>query len=149
MPQSLTQVYLHIIFHIKKYDSPLRIDDLETLCPYMGSVIKSCDSIPLMINGTNDHIHILCTLSKTTTISKLVQQIKQHSSRWLKRKDSFYRVFEWQSGYGVFSVSSSLLKKTKLYIANQQEHHRKRTFKKEYILFLKEYEVEYNEKYLF
>jgi len=149
MTQSLTQVYLHIIFHIKTPDSPLRIDDIDMLSAYISSIIKSNNSIPLAINGTHDHMHILCTLSKNVHISKLVQEIKQHSSRWLKTKNSFYRGFEWQTGYGAFSVSPSLLPKTKRYIANQQEHHRKRSFREEYILFLKEYEIEYNEKYFF
>lgn len=115
----------------------------------MGSVIKDNDSIPILINGVEDHVHILCVLSKNITIAKLVEEIKRHSSRWIKTKGERYTSFAWQKGYAGFSVSSSLQEKTKSYIANQEEHHRRMTFKEELIKFLKEYGVEYNEEYLF
>ncbi len=114
----------------------------------MGSIIKDNDSIPILINGVEDHVHILCVMSKNIALTKFVEEIKRHSSRRIKTKDSYYARFAWQGGYGGFSVSPSLQIKTKLYIENQETHHKKMSFKEEYLLFLKEYGVEYNEKYL-
>jgi len=87
-------------------------------------------------------------MSKNIALSKLVEEIKRHSSRWIKTKGEQYRQFAWQGSYGAFSVSSSLHDKTKRYIENQENHHKKMTFKDEYLLFLKEYGINYKEQYL-
>jgi REP element-mobilizing transposase RayT len=114
----------------------------------MGAIIKDNDSIPILINGVEDHVHLLCILSKNLGLAKLVEEIKRHSSRWIKTKGAYYSNFAWQGGYGGFSVSPALHDKTKAYIANQKEHHKKMSFKDEYLLFLKEYGIEYDERYL-
>jgi REP element-mobilizing transposase RayT len=114
----------------------------------MASIIKDNESIPILINGVEDHVHILCVMSKNIALSKLIEEIKRHSSRWIKTKDNYYIHFNWQGGYGGFSVSQSLHDRTKNYIQSQEEHHKKIGFKEEYILFLKEYGIEYNEQYL-
>ncbi len=114
----------------------------------MGAIIKDNQSIPILINGVEDHVHILCIMSKNIALAKLVEEIKRHSSRWIKTKDSYYSNFAWQGGYGGFSVSQSLHSKTKQYIANQEEHHKKKSFREEYLLFLKEYGIDYNDQYL-
>ena len=114
----------------------------------MGAIIKDNESIPILINGTNDHIHILCVMSKNIALAKLVEEIKRHSSRWIKTVDQHYKQFAWQGGYAGFSVSQSLHDKTKHYIVNQEEHHKRMTFKEELIAFLKEYGIDYNEQYL-
>lgn len=87
-------------------------------------------------------------MSKNIALAKLVEDIKRHSSRWIKTKDPHYKTFSWQAGYGAFSVSPSLHDKTKQYILNQEVHHKKMTFKEEYLLFLKEYGIDYKEEYL-
>jgi hypothetical protein len=87
-------------------------------------------------------------MSKNIALSKLVEEIKRHSSRWIKTLDKHYKTFAWQGGYGGFSVSPSVHDKTKQYIENQEEHHKKMKFQEEYLMFLKEYGIEYNEKYL-
>ncbi len=149
MSQSLSKLFIHIIFHVKdSNETYIKKSDKENLYAYIGSIIKDNDSIPIIINGTQDHIHILCVQSKNIALSKLVEEIKRHSSRWLKQYDNFYRVFAWQGGYGCFSVSPSLHDKTYKYIQNQEEHHKKLSFKDEYILFLNEYNIEYNEDFL-
>ncbi len=148
MGQSLSKLFVHIIFHIKQNSAHIREFDKNDLYAYIGAVIKDNDSIPILINGVDDHIHILCVQSKNITIAKLVEEIKRHSSRWIKTKDIHYKGFSWQGGYGVFTVSSSLVEKTKTYISKQKEHHKKMSFREEYVLFLKEYGVEYNETYL-
>ncbi|MCD7937491.1 MAG: transposase [Tannerellaceae bacterium] len=148
MSHSLTKLYTHIIFHIKDSNSPIRPSEMNNLYNYIGTILKDNNSAPIQIGGTNDHIHILCVVSKNISLAKLVEEIKRHSSRWIKTLDPFYRCFAWQTGYAAFSVSSSVCSKTINYIKNQQEHHRKMTRTEEYILFLKEYDIEYNEKYL-
>ena len=114
----------------------------------MGTIIKDNGSIPIIINGTHDHVHILCIMSKTIAVAKLIEEIKRHSSRWIKTRGNQYRGFAWQGGYAAFSVSPSLHNKTRDYIMNQEQHHKKMTFKEELELFLKEYGIDYNEKFL-
>jgi len=148
MAQSLSKLNVHIIFHIKNVSPVISNNVQEKLYAYMGSIIKDNDSIPIIINGTDDHVHILCVLSKNIALAKLVEEIKKHSSRWIKTQDIHYKNFAWQGGYAGFSVSPSLHSKTVNYIRNQEEHHKKMSFKEELIMFLKEYGVEYDEKYL-
>ena len=120
----------------------------KDLYAYMGRILKDNDSIPIIINGTEDHVHILCVLSKNNSLAKLVEALKRHSSRWIKTQNQHYRQFAWQGGYGGFSVSPSLHHKTRKYIENQRKHHEKLSFKEEYLLFLKEYGIDYNDDYL-
>ncbi len=148
MAQSLTKLYVHVIYHIK-YNSPkIQEQDEKELYAYTGSIIKDNDSIPILINGTDDHIHALFILSKNMALAKVVEEMKRHSSRWIKTKGINYSNFHWQRGYAGFSVSPSVLDKTLKYIENQKEHHKKMSFKEEYLLFLKEYGIDYDEKYL-
>ncbi len=149
MSQSLSKLFVHIIFHVKDPNNTyIKKSDQPMLYKYIGSIIKDNESIPIIINGTENHIHILCVQSKNIALSKLVEEIKRHSSRWLKQNDDFYRVFTWQGGYGGFSVSPSLHDKTYRYIQNQEKHHKILSFREEYILFLKEYGIEYNQEFL-
>ena len=148
MSQSLSKLYIHLIFHIKNGSVKIEKSVSNELYAYLGAIIKDNESIPILINGTEDHIHVLYVMSKNIALSKLVEEIKRHSSRWIKTKGEQYQQFAWQGGYGAFSVSSSLHDKTKHYIENQEVHHKKMTFKEEYLLFLKEYGIDYNEQYL-
>ncbi|MBI9068158.1 MAG: transposase [Salinivirgaceae bacterium] len=148
MAQSLSKVFVHIIFHIKSDSCKIRSQEKQALYAYMGAIIKDNKSIPIIINGVDDHVHILCVVSKNIALAKLVEEIKRHSSRWIKTMDKHYHNFSWQGGYGGFSVSPSLHDKTKRYIQNQEEHHKKMSFKEEYLLFLKEYGIDYKEEYL-
>ena len=149
MSQSLSKLYVHIIFHTRNSRVLIRSEDKARLYSYIGSIIKDNGSTLVSMNGTNDHVHILCILSKNVCLAVLVEEIKRHSSRWIKTLEPYYTKFFWQGGYAGFSVSPSLVQKTKMYIDDQEEHHRKRTFKEELILFLKEYEIDYDERYLF
>ena len=149
MPQSLSKIYLHIVFHIKTTSPKIHESDLGRVQSYIGGLIKAEGCRPIVVGGIDDHVHVLCLLSTSETISKLVEEMKRNSSRWIKSIDAWYRDFEWQGGYGVFSVSQSVVDKTKLYIENQQEHHRHTTFEEEYLSFLKLYGIEYDERYVF
>lgn len=148
MPQSLSKLFVHIVFHIKNQKITIGNEVKPDLYSHMGAVIKDNASIPIIINGTHDHVHVLCVMSKIITVAKLIEEIKKHSSRWIKTKGNQYREFAWQGGYAAFSVSSSLHDKTREYIMNQEKHHKKMTLKEELALFLKEYGIDYNEKYL-
>ena len=148
MAQSLSKLFVHLIFHIKSNSCTIRNQEKHELYAYMGSIIKDNESMPILINGVEDHVHVLCIMSKNIALAKLVEEIKRHSSRWIKTKNIYYSGFSWQGGYGGFSVSPSLQEKTKNYIEKQEEHHQKLTFKDEYLLFLKEYGIEFNEQYL-
>ncbi|MFB6343477.1 transposase [Saccharicrinis sp. FJH62] len=147
MSQSLSKLYVHIVFRIKKEGIKIQPEIEKELYAYIGSIIKENESIPTIINGVQDHLHVFCIMSKNIALSKLVEEIKRHSSRWIKTKGAKYKAFAWQGGYGGFSVSPSLHEKTKKYIQNQKSHHHKMTFKEEYILFLNEYGIEYDDRY--
>mgnify|MGYP003623323281 CR=1 FL=1 len=149
MPHSLSCLYIHLIFHIKKSSCVhIRQEDEAELYAYIASVIKLTESKPILINGTHDHVHIFCMLSKNISLAFLVKEIKRNSSRWIKSKNECYQNFAWQGGYAGFSVSQSLYDKTIRYIQSQKDHHRKKSFQEEYILFLENYKVEYNKEFI-
>ena len=148
MPQSLSKVYLHLVFHIKTKSPRLLEDDLEKIHKYIGLLVNEAQCHTVRVGGTKDHVHILCLLSREKTIAQLVEDIKRNSSRWIKSIRDEYSLFSWQNGYAVFSVSQSVVQKTAEYIDNQKEHHKKFNFKEEYIKFLQLYQINYNDKYV-
>ena len=148
MPHSLSKLYVHIIFHTKHNDSIIRPEDEQELYAYIGGVIKENGSIPIKINGTENHLHILSTMSKNISLAKFVEEIKRNSSRWIKSKGNHYQHFAWQGGYAGYSVSQSKVTIVEKYIERQKEHHKTKTFRDEYVKFLKEYNVDFDEKYL-
>ncbi len=149
MAQSLSKVYLHLVFHIKTTSPPIRTKDLELVHSYIGSIINDLDCVNIWVGGVEDHIHALCLLSRTISIATLIEDIKRHSSRWIKSIDKVYDNFAWQSGYAAFSVSQSTVDKTLDYIKNQPQHHAKLSFEEEYISFLKLYNIDYDKQYVF
>ncbi len=149
MPQSLSAVYLHLVFSTKDRqpflcDSTLRAETHA----YLGGISKQLDCTPIIIGGVDDHIHILARHARTITQADWVKELKRVSSLWIKQRDSSLRDFAWQSGYGIFSVSTSNLETVERYIANQEEHHRKTTFQDEYRAFLKRHAIPWDEKYV-
>ena len=150
MPQSLSKVYLHLVFHIKTISPQIRETDLERVHAYIGQLVNKTGCVNIWVGGIEDHVHALCLLSRNETISHLVEEIKRNSSRWIKTIDErYYKNFAWQSGYGCFSVSQSVVDKTLAYIKNQFQHHKNQSFEAEYKSFLTLYEVDYDEEYLF
>lgn len=148
MGQSLVKNYIHIIFSTK-YRIPLILDSIQTeLYSYIGGICKQLECYPIKIGGFIDHVHILCMLSKKVPLVKLLEEIKAHSSKWIKTKDDTFSKFYWQNGYGAFSVNPDEIDKVIAYIENQKEHHSKKTFQDEYRVFLKKYNVEFDEKYV-
>ncbi len=148
MPQSLSKVYLHITFSTKHRANLIDKSVENKLFEYLGGICRNLECNPIQIGGFQNHIHILCTLSRKIAIMKLVEEIKKSSSKWIKTVDEKYKDFYWQDGYGVFSVNPAEIDVVIAYIQNQEVHHTKRSFQDEYRLFLKKYNVEYDEKYV-
>jgi putative transposase len=146
MPQSLSKVYLHLVFSTKNRQKLISEKIRQELQAYMTEVIHNLNSYSHDIFANSDHVHILCELPRTLTISVLVQKIKTSSSIWMKTKGN--RKFEWQNGYGVFSVSQSKVETVIRYIQNQPTHHQNLSFEDEFRMFLKEYGIEYDERYV-
>lgn len=149
MAQSLCKIYLHIIFHIKTASPKISDNDLERVHAYIGSLINETGCQSILVGGVGDHVHALLLLSREETVAHLVEEMKRNSSRWIKKIGDHYSHFAWQGGYAAFSVSQSVVDKTLEYIRNQREHHKKRSFYEEYIEFLKLYNIEYDERYVF
>jgi len=148
MAQSLSKLYVHIVFHVKNNEVLVRAEDENDLYAYIGGIIKANDALPIKINGTENHLHILTTMSKNLSLAKFVEEIKRNSSRWIKNKSEHYQFFAWQGGYAGYSVSQSKVATVEKYIENQKEHHKIETFQDEYVKFLREYKVDFDEKYL-
>ena len=149
MPQSLSAVYIHLVFSTKERRPFLREQALrESLHAYLGSVSKQLECPPLLVGGVEDHVHILLSLPATMTVAKALQLIKGGSSKWVHDTFPQHRLFAWQEKYGAFSVSASQLDKIIDYIKTQPEHHRKMTFKEEFVALLKKHQIEYDERYL-
>jgi REP element-mobilizing transposase RayT len=148
MSQSLSKLYVHIIFHVKNNAILIREEDDNELYAYIGGIIKSTGSFPIIINGVQNHIHILSTMSKNISLADFVSKIKANSSLWIKTKGNHYKHFEWQGGYAGYSVSQSGVSNVEKYIKGQKEHHKTVIFKEEYIEFLKESEIDFDEQYL-
>jgi putative transposase len=148
MSQSYVQFYAHVVFHTKNNMKLIHEEYEEELYSYMGGILKNLKSIPFQIGGTSDHVHILCTLPKTTTLADLMEEVKKSSSKWIKTKSPDLNKFYWQDGYGAFSVGWSQIETVKNYIRNQKEHHSKTNFMDEYKKLLVDNGIEFDEKYL-
>ncbi len=148
MSQSLSKIYVHLTFSTRKRNPSINDNIKQELWAYIGGICKSMECNPIRVGGYNDHIHICCLLSKKITPSKLTEEIKKQSSKWIKTKGVAYQKFYWQSGYGMFSVNPAEIDTVVKYIENQEEHHKKRTFQDEFLAFLKKYKVEYDARYL-
>ena len=99
-------LYIHAVFHIKSTSVTIRDQDQQALYEYMGGILNRIGCLPVRINGVDDHVHLLCLLSRTVTTAKMMEEVKQRSSCWIKTRDPcYYRYFAWQNGYGAFSVS--------------------------------------------
>lgn len=148
MPQSLVKNYIHIVFSTKDRQPFIHPSVAPELYAYLGGICKNLESFPVEIGGSTDHVHILCLLSRKMALMKLVEELKSHSSKWIKDKGDEYKSFYWQNGYGGFSVNPTEIDIVCKYISEQNVHHEKRTFQEEYRAFLKKYAIEYDERYV-
>lgn len=148
MANTYTKLNIHIVFHVKSTGVCIKNEDLPKVFAYIGGIVRNVDGYPITVGGIENHIHILATIPKTMSVSEFVQKVKANSSRWIKTLDKYYESFAWQEGYGAFCVSPSLLKKTIHYIETQEEHHHKESVRAEFIRFLQENGIEFDERYL-
>ncbi len=148
MPQSLVHNYMHIIFSTKDRYPFIDKNISEQLYSYLGGICKNLECNPIIIGGHKDHIHILCLLSRKIALMKLIEELKSHSSKWIKTKNMTYQNFYWQRGYGGFSVNPTEIGIVEKYILEQDIHHSKKTFQDEYRAFLNKYKIKYDEKYI-
>jgi putative transposase len=148
MPQSLAKICAHIVFSTK-HRQPFIDENIENeLHRYLGGICSKFECLTIKVGGYVDHVHILCVLSRKVTVMKLLEEVKKCSSRWIKTKGKQYEGFYWQDGYGIFSVNPSELDVVIRYITNQKTHHENKNFQDEYRGFLRKYNVEYDERYV-
>jgi putative transposase len=148
MPQSLVENYLHITFSTKNRHPFLDKHIKDELYNHLGGICKNLGCNPVIVGGHEDHVHILCLLSRKIALMKLIEELKTHSSKWIKTKGQPYKKFYWQNEYGSFSIHPAQVDAVKKYILMQGDHHKRISFKDEYRAFLKEYEIEYDERYV-
>ena len=148
MPQSYCNLLYHMVFSTK-HRSPLLTPDIQDrVYGYLAGGLKGEKGIPILINGTEDHVHILAALHQDCSVSTVLRNIKANSSKWLHQDVSGHDDFTWQAGYGAFTVSASQKDAVLRYIKNQEDHHRTMTFKEEFIGLLKKHKIEYDERYI-
>ena len=149
MANTYHQIYLHVIFAVK-YRNAL-IDNLwkDSLFGIRGRLINENGGKLIIVNGLEDHIHCCLSLKPSISVADHMLKIKSNSSKWINDQGICSSRFEWQSGYGAFSVSRSHIKAVFNYIKNQEEHHYKRSFREEYLELLKKYNVDFDERYIF
>ena len=149
MPQSLSAVYIHLVFSTKERRPFLRDSSVRrALHAYLGGISKQLSCPPIVTGGAEDHVHLLARFGRTITQAEWVKELKRVSNLWLKKKGREFADFEWQGGYADFSGSQSNLEQVKKYIANQEEHHRRMSFQDELRALFSRHHIEWDERYI-
>ena len=148
-PGTFTQIYIHLVFAVKNREAVIKSEFQEEVYKYMSGTINSMGHKALAINGMPDHIHIFLGLHPAMAISELVKELKRSSTNFINNKNWLPGKFQWQTGFGGYSYSRSQIDFVINYIKNQKEHHKKRTFREEYMKFLKDYDIDFNPDFLF
>ena len=148
MPQSLSNILIHLIWSTKDRHPWLEPGIREKTHAFLAGAVRQCDCEAYRVGGVADHVHLAVRLSRTLSVADLVKEVKTASSKWLKAQDPAFTDFYWQLGYGAFSVGMSQKETLLHYIDTQEEHHRTRTFQDEYRDFLKKYGIDYDERYV-
>jgi putative transposase len=149
MPNTYTQLYIHCVFAVKFRRAVIQPEWEDSLHKYITGIVQNNDHKMLSINSVPDHLHLFVGLNPSQSISEMMRLVKGDSSEFINKEKFIDSKFHWQDGYGAFSNSRSQIDSVVKYIINQKQHHKKKTFKEEYLKMLKSYEVDYNEKYLF
>ncbi|MFC0875195.1 IS200/IS605 family transposase [Saccharicrinis sp. FJH2] len=149
MANTYTQIHIHAIFGVQNRLSLIHIGWRDELYRYITGIIQNHEHKLLQINGTPDHIHVLFGMRPIQSLSELMKDIKGSSSKWINERKLVKGKFSWQEGYGAFSYSKSQLSGIIRYIKGQEEHHRRKSFREEYIDFLNEFKIDYDPKYIF
>ncbi len=148
MAQSLAQILVHVVFSTKERRPYLKPPVRPEMHAYAATVLKAMDSPATVLNSVDDHLHILCRLSKNHPVCDVVQEVKTSTSKWLKTKGGVLTKFRWQNGYGAFSVSPSQAALVRRYIENQESHHRRFSFQDEFRGMLTKCGIEFDERYV-
>ena len=149
MPQSLAQIYLHIVYSTKHRKPFLKDEKIfQDAHAYLAETCNNLDCPALIVGGVEDHVHLLFAHSRTATVADVVKELKRGSTVWLKSKAPALSEFAWQNGYGVFSIGQSQVEDVRAYIAGQEEHHRKISFQEEFRRLLQRYEIAFDERYV-
>lgn len=149
MASTFSQIYIQIVFAVEQRESLIAPEWEDELYKYITGIVQNKGQKMLAINGMSDHIHIFIGIKPSCCISELVREIKKSSNTFIKEKKFSKCKFNWQEGYGVFSYSHSGLDQVVKYVINQKEHHKKQSFKDEYMGLLDKFQVEYKDEYLF
>jgi len=149
MPNTFSQIYIQIIFAVKNRAALIQPIWEEKLYKYITGIVQNKGQKMIAINGVSNHIHLFIGMKPNCCLSDLVREVKKSSNEFIKENKFTNNSFSWQEGFGAFSYSHSQIDTVAKYVMNQKEHHKKVTFKDEYISFLKKFEVEFDEKYLF
>ncbi|MBS1654470.1 MAG: IS200/IS605 family transposase [Bacteroidetes bacterium] len=149
MASTYSQIYLQVVFAVKGRENLIGKIWKDELHKYISGIITAKEQKAIIVNGMPDHIHAFIGLKPSMRISDLVRDIKNNSSKFINEKGLGKGKFSWQEGYGVFSYSHSHIERVYNYILNQEEHHRKKTFKEEYLELLKKFEIDFKEEYVF
>ncbi len=148
MATTFSNLLYHLVFSTKNRQLSIRADIREPLYEYMGGILRTEGGILLEIGGIPDHVHLLTKLKTDVAVSIVVKEVKAKSSKWLNERQDAHERFEWQKGYGIFSVSASLAEKVRIYIQSQEEHHRRVSFRDELVSLLERNGIPYDERYL-
>lgn len=149
MPGTFSQIYIQVVFAVKGRENLISKNWKDELNKYIAGIIKGKNQRSIIVNGMPDHIHVFIGIKPSIAISDLVRDIKNNSTNFINKNKYVCGKFSWQEGFGAFSYSQSHIQNVYNYILNQDEHHKKKTFKEEYLELLKKFEIDYNEKYLF
>ena len=147
MAQTLVKIYVHVVFSTRNRADLILPEFEKELFAYIGGILRKHDSVLLVAGGTMNHVHLLISQSKNIGLSDLLREVKKASSLWIKTKDASLSSFQWQAGFGAFSIGQSQIETVKRYIAKQKEHHRAKPFETEYRKFLQKYEIDFDERY--
>lgn len=149
MAGTYSQIYIQVVFAVQERQNLLQKEWRQEVFKYMAGIIKNKGQKPIIVNGVEDHVHVFVGLKPAMALSDLVRDIKNNSSNFINDHTWVKGKFNWQEGYGAFSYSHSQIESVYNYILNQEAHHTKQSFKDEYMDFLKKFEIEHDEKYLF
>ncbi len=149
MSGTYTQLYIQIVFAVKGHENIISMQWRDELHKYIAGIITGKGHKSIIVNGLPDHIHAYVGLKPSMAISDLVRDIMNNSSKFINERRFVKGKFQWQEGYGAFSYSHSQIQNVYDYILNQEKHHKRKTFREEYLDFLKKFELEYNNEYLF
>ena len=149
MANTYTQINIQLVFAVKGRENLLISSFRESLFKYISGILSKNNQYPLAVNGYLDHVHAFFELDANSSVSEIARIVKANSSKWINEENFIPGRFSWQQGYGAFSYSRSQRDNVIKYIINQEEHHRAKSFKEEYLDFLKAFEIKYDEKYLF